>query len=53
MVNAGGPVIISINLRPEDRAKKYDFGNLDPLGPHTIVWTSCQRTRSYAADHSV
>lgn len=26
-------------LRPEDRAKKYDFGNLDPLRPYTIVAT--------------
>lgn len=24
-------------LRPEDRAKKYDFGNLDPLKPQTII----------------
>jgi len=23
-------------LRPEDRAKKYDFGNLDPLRPYTF-----------------
>ena len=26
-------------LRPEDRAKKYNFGSLDPLKPHTIVLT--------------
>jgi GNAT superfamily N-acetyltransferase len=26
-------------LRPEDRAKKYDFSNVDPLKPHTIVLT--------------
>jgi GNAT superfamily N-acetyltransferase len=25
------------NLRPEDRAKKYDFGNPDPAKPWTIV----------------
>jgi GNAT superfamily N-acetyltransferase len=24
-------------LRPEDRAEKYDFASLDPLGPRTIV----------------
>lgn len=24
-------------LRPEDRAQKYDFANLDPLKPQTIV----------------
>lgn len=24
-------------LRPEDRAQKYDFASLDPLKPHTIV----------------
>lgn len=26
-------------LRPEDRAKKYNFGRLDPTHPHTIVAT--------------
>lgn len=26
-------------LRPEDRAKRYDFGNLDPKKPMTIVAT--------------
>jgi GNAT superfamily N-acetyltransferase len=26
-------------LRPEDRAKKYNFGSLDPRQPHTIVST--------------
>jgi ribosomal protein S18 acetylase RimI-like enzyme len=25
------------NLRPEDRAEKYDLSNSDPLKPHTIV----------------
>jgi GNAT superfamily N-acetyltransferase len=35
-------------LRPEDRAKKYDFGNLDPLRPHTIVATESGDIRGFA-----
>jgi GNAT superfamily N-acetyltransferase len=35
-------------LRPEDRAKKYDFGNLDPLRPHTIVATESGEIRGFA-----
>jgi GNAT superfamily N-acetyltransferase len=35
-------------LRPEDRAKKYDFGNLDPLRPHTIVATENGDIRGFA-----
>jgi len=27
-------------LRPEDRAEKYDLSNADPLKPHTIVATT-------------
>jgi len=35
-------------LRPEDRAKKYDFGSLDPLRPHTIVATESGGIRGFA-----
>ena len=35
-------------LRPEDRAKKYDFGNLDPLRPQTIVATESGEIRGFA-----
>lgn len=35
-------------LRPEDRAKKYDFGNLDPLRPYTIVATESGRILGFA-----
>ena len=35
-------------LRPEDRAKKYDFGNLDPIWPQTIVATESGVVRGFA-----
>ena len=35
-------------LRPEDRAKKYNFGSLDPLTPHTIVLTESGVIRGFA-----
>jgi GNAT superfamily N-acetyltransferase len=35
-------------LRPEDRAEKYDFGNLNPLRPHTIVATESALIRGFA-----
>jgi GNAT superfamily N-acetyltransferase len=35
-------------LRPEDRAKKYDFGNLDPVRPQTIVATENGVIRGFA-----
>jgi GNAT superfamily N-acetyltransferase len=35
-------------LRPEDRAKKYDFGNLDSLRPQTIVATESRKIRGFA-----
>jgi len=35
-------------LRPEDRASKYDFGNLDPLKPNTIVATEGGEVRGFA-----
>ncbi len=35
-------------LRPEDRAKKYDFGNLDPLRPYTIIATESGRILGFA-----
>jgi|SRR5579872_797671 GNAT superfamily N-acetyltransferase len=35
-------------LRPEDRAKKYDFGNLDPLTPYTIVAIESGRILGFA-----
>jgi GNAT superfamily N-acetyltransferase len=35
-------------LRPEDRAKKYDFGNPDPLWPQTIVATESGVIRGFA-----
>lgn len=34
-------------LRPEDRAKKYDFGNLDPLKPETIVASESGAIRGF------
>jgi GNAT superfamily N-acetyltransferase len=36
------------HLRPEDRANKYDFGNLDPLRPQTIVATESGDIRGFA-----
>ena len=35
-------------LRPEDRAKKYDFGNLDPIRPQTIIATESGGIRGFA-----
>jgi hypothetical protein len=35
-------------LCPEDRAKKHDFGNLDPLRPYTIVPTESGRILGFA-----
>jgi ribosomal protein S18 acetylase RimI-like enzyme len=35
-------------LRPEDRAEKYNFGSLDPLQPHTIVLTESGAIRGFA-----
>jgi ribosomal protein S18 acetylase RimI-like enzyme len=35
-------------LRPEDRAKKYDFSNVDALKPHTIVLTESGVVRGFA-----
>jgi len=35
-------------LRPEDRANKYNFGSLDPLKPHTIVLTESGVIRGFA-----
>jgi RimJ/RimL family protein N-acetyltransferase len=35
-------------LRPEDRAKKYDFGNLEPIRPQTIVATESGDIRGFA-----
>ena len=35
-------------LRPEDRAKKYDFGNLDPIRPQTIIATAGGEIRGFA-----
>jgi ribosomal protein S18 acetylase RimI-like enzyme len=35
-------------LRPEDRAKKYDFGSPDPLKPYTIVLTESGVIRGFA-----
>ena len=35
-------------VRPEDRAKKYNFGSLDPLKPHTIVLTESGVIRGFA-----
>jgi GNAT superfamily N-acetyltransferase len=35
-------------LRPEDRAEKYNFGSLDPLTPHTIVLTESEEIRGFA-----
>lgn len=35
-------------LRPEDRAKKYDFSNLDPLRPYTIVATEGGEIQGFA-----
>jgi hypothetical protein len=35
-------------LRPEDRAKKYNFDSLDPLQPHTIVLTESAAIRGFA-----
>jgi len=35
-------------IRPEDRAKKYDFGNLDHLRPQTIVATESGKIRGFA-----
>jgi len=35
-------------LRPEDRAKKYNFGNVDPLRPYTIVATESGHILGFA-----
>ena len=35
-------------LRPEDRANKYDFGNLDPFRPQTIIATESGEIRGFA-----
>jgi len=35
-------------LRPEDRAEKYNFGSLDPLTPHAIVLTEGGEIRGFA-----
>lgn len=35
-------------LRPEDRAEKYDFANLDPLKPQTIVATEAGLVHGFA-----
>jgi ribosomal protein S18 acetylase RimI-like enzyme len=35
-------------LRPEDRANKYDFGNLDPVRPQTIIATESGVIRGFA-----
>src|SRR5215469_4935469 len=35
-------------LRPEDRANKYDFGNLDPIRPQTIIATESGVIRGFA-----
>jgi GNAT superfamily N-acetyltransferase len=35
-------------LRPEDRAKKYDFGTLDPIRPQTILATESGEIRGFA-----
>lgn len=35
-------------LRPEDRAKKYDFGNLDPHWPQTIIATESNEIIGFA-----
>lgn len=35
-------------LRPEDRAQKYDFANLDPFRPHTLVATESGRILGFA-----
>ncbi|HJT71716.1 MAG TPA: GNAT family N-acetyltransferase [Terriglobales bacterium] len=35
-------------LRPEDRARKYDLGSLDPLRPHTIVATESGHILGFA-----
>jgi GNAT superfamily N-acetyltransferase len=37
-----------VQLRSEDRAKKYDFGNLDHLRPQTIVATESGGIRGFA-----
>jgi hypothetical protein len=39
-------------LRPEDRAKKYDFGSLDPLRPCTIVATESGRILGFGTTAS-
>jgi GNAT superfamily N-acetyltransferase len=35
-------------LRPEDRAERYDFGNLDPLSPQTIIATESGEILGFA-----
>jgi GNAT superfamily N-acetyltransferase len=35
-------------LRPEDRAAKYDFGNADPAIPHTIVAVEAEEILGFA-----
>lgn len=35
-------------LRPEDRAARYDFGNLDPIKPHTIIAIERGEVRGFA-----
>jgi GNAT superfamily N-acetyltransferase len=35
-------------LRPEDRAKRYDFGNLDPIRPQTIIAVERGEIRGFA-----
>ena len=35
-------------LRPEDRAKRYEFGNLDPIRPETIIAIERGGTRGFA-----
>jgi len=35
-------------LCPEDRAKKYDFGSLDPIRPETIIATESGGIRGFA-----
>lgn len=35
-------------LRPQDRAKKYDFNNFDPLKPQTLVATESGGIRGFA-----
>ena len=39
-------------LRPEDRAKRYDFANLDPMKPQTIIAIERGEIRGFATTAS-